>query len=901
MTRATEIVRILWTTAFLLAVVPAGAAVAEDAAAQAETAGQVFFEPAVRPLLRAHCFHCHGEDPEDIAGGLDLRLRRLMAAGGDSGPAIVPGKHAESLLYQRVASGEMPPGENVHHFNAAELEQLARWIDSGAATKHPEPEKITSGLLFTEADRKFWSFQPVKRPEVPEVRQQELVRTPIDAFLLKKLEEQGFGFAPPATREQLLRRAFFDLLGLPPTPEETAEFLNDTRPDAWEQLIDRLLRSPHYGERWGRHWLDVAGYADSEGYTAADPQRKWAWKYRDYVIRGFNEGRPFNEMIVEQVAGDELVTSPLNDLTPEDAQRLVATGFLRMAADGTADGAVDRTEGTNKVISDTVQIATSALMGITVACAQCHHHKYDPITHEDYYRIRAVFDPAYDWKSWRVPNARLVSLYTAEDRKLAAEIEAEAKKIDAARLEKQAEYIEQTFQKELAKLPEDMREEVTTARNTPEKERTAEQKALLKKHPSVNVSAGSLYLYDKQAADDLKKMAEEAKAVRDTKPVQEFVRCLTEVPGKVPESFLFHRGDPEQPRAELQPAGLSILQETAGVDVTLPVNDPERPTTGRRLAWAKHLTSGNHPLTGRVLVNRIWLHHFGAGLVSTPGDFGYLGEKPSHPELLDWLASEFVRQGWDFRQMHRLILMSSAWRQGYAASPQLVEADPDNRLLGRMVPRRLEAEVIRDAILAVSGKLNRRAYGAPVPVMADIVGQIVIGKENLNAGRPGPVLPMHGEEFRRSVYVEVRRSRPLGVLSTFDSPIMEPNCEARSTSTVAPQSLMLMNSTFIVEQSEHFATRLLAEAGAEAPAQVDLAWQLAFARQPSSEEKTAATEFLAAQLEYFRQWVKDHPLPKTERDAQADPVAAAEERALQMTLASLCQSLLSSNEFLYID
>ena len=308
----TRLIRPARLTATLLAVsVLSGSAVdAADAPAEKPSATeQTFFEPHVRPLLRAHCFHCHGEDPEEIAGGLDLRLKRLILAGGDSGPAMVPGKHAESLLYQRVAAREMPPGENVHHFNQQELDILARWIDSGAATKHPEPETITSGLLFTEADKQFWSFQPIRRPQVPQVARQEQVRTPIDAFLLRALEPHNIGFAPEAPRERLLRRACFDLLGLPPTPEQTARFLNDTRPDAWELLIERLLHSPHYGERWGRHWLDVAGYADSEGYTAADPQRKWAYKYRDYIIRGFNEGRPFDEMIVEQLAGDELITS----------------------------------------------------------------------------------------------------------------------------------------------------------------------------------------------------------------------------------------------------------------------------------------------------------------------------------------------------------------------------------------------------------------------------------------------------------------------------------------------------------------------------------------------------------------------------------------------------------------
>lgn len=354
-----------------------------------------------------------------------------------------------------------------------------------------------------------------------------------------------------------------------------------------------------------------------------------------------------------------------------------------------------------------------------------------------------------DWKNWLAPAKRRVSLYTDADRAKSAEIEAQAIKILDERTIKQNEYIEATFQKELAKLEASLREPIMTARSTPDKERTAEQKKLLKEHPSVNVTASSLYLYDKKAADELKKMADEAAAVRATKPTEEFVRAVWEPTGKAPPpTFLFHRGDHEQPKQQVAPRELTVL--TSLKPIELPTNDESLPTSGRRLAYAKWLTSGEHPLVARVIVNRIWLNHFGRGLVPTPGDFGALGVEPTHLELLDWLASEFVESGWSIKELHRLIMTSTAYRQASLRDDKGDTVDADNTLYWRMPVRRLEAEVLRDAVLAVSGELNTTAFGPPVPVMADRVGQFVIGKENLDAGRPGTVIPMNGEDLRRA-------------------------------------------------------------------------------------------------------------------------------------------------------
>ena len=374
---------------------------------------------------------------------------------------------------------------------------------------------------------------------------------------------------------------------------------------------------------------------------------------------------------------------------------------------------------------------------------------------------------------------------------------------------------------------------------------------------------------------------------------------MTEAPGKVPATYLFARGDHQQPKQKLLPAALRIVSLTSfeGQSTELPVNRPSLPSTGRRLAYARRLTDGTHPLLARVLVNRIWLHHFGHGIVDTPGDFGALGGKPSHPQLLDWLASDFMENGWSFKRLHRQIMTASVYRQSTRRDDAARRLDPDHRFYAGMPLRRLEAEAIRDSVLAVSGKLNTKAFGRPIPVMADRVGQFVIGKENLNAGRPGAVIPMQGEQFRRSVYVQVRRSRPLAVLDTFDMPAMSPNCESRARSTVAPQALMMMNNDFIVEQSEHFARRVRREAIDDVRSQAARAWLLAFGRDPSRVELDDAMTFIAEQSEILRQRISKSKLNLPKSKNRKAPKADID---LQ-SLASFCQILLSSNEFLYID
>jgi mono/diheme cytochrome c family protein len=846
------------------------------------------FETHVRSILKKHCFQCHGEEPE-LQGGLDVRLVRFMQTGGDSGAAVILGKPDESLLLQRLTAGEMPPDES-KLLTDDEISIIRDWISAGATTVRPEPETIDAGSFITEEERSHWSFQPIIRPPVPDVAASTAAVNPIDSFLLARLEQQGFSFSPRAIPHTLLRRLYLDLHGLPPTPEAVASFEMNNDAATWRQLIDQLLNETAYGERWARHWLDVAGYADSEGYNDVDTERQHAWRYRDYVIRAFNSDKPFDQFIHEQLAGDEMITSPLNNLSDIDTELLAATGFLRMAPDGTGGAVPDANVARNDTIADTIKIVSSSLMGMTVGCAQCHDHRYDPIPQADYYRFRAIFEPAFDWEQWRNPGQRLVSLYTDKERARAAEIEVEAKKIDAKRGKKQTEFINATFEKQLAKLPADIHDLARATHRTPANKRTTEQKALFKKHPSLNVTSGSLYLYDRKAADELKRMSAEASKIRATKPPQHFVRALTEVSGRVPSTRLFFRGDHEQPKQELTPAGLTVVSTNVNVNA-IPVDAEELATTGRRLAFARRLTSPQHPLTARVIVNRIWLHHFGRGLVGSPSDFGVLGQLPTHPQLLDWLASEFIDNGWSIKHLHRLILTSNAWQQQLRKDKQQDAADPDNELYGGARLLRMDAEVLRDSMLAISGKLNAKNFGPPVPVMADRVGRFVIGKENLNAGRPGDKIDMKGEEFRRSIYIQVRRSRPLSVLDTFDRPAMSPNCDLRRPSTGSPQSLLMMNSDLLLEYSRYLAERLANEAGEDLATQIRLAWQLVYSRLPDETEVESSTQFIRDQIAVFAEQSAYQP------NEDQPPVRTPQQEAT----ALMCQMLLSSNEFLYAD
>jgi cytochrome c553 len=846
------------------------------------------FEKDVRPIVKAHCTHCHGEE-EKPEGGVDLRLRRFMDMVLDGGGhVVVAGDPAKSELVKIIKSREMPKkGKQVSETDLAIIE---KWIAQGAKTAKPEPTVMAPGPIISDEDREYWAFQPVKRLKVPVNVNSKQVRTPVDAFVLAKLGEKGLHMAPEADRRTLIRRVTLDLTGLLPTPEEVETFVNDKSPLAYEQLVERLLASKNYGERWARHWLDVVGYADSNGYSEADSVRPQAWRYRDYVIRAMNEDKPWDQFIQEQIAGDELAGATHADfqqavLDPRRTDQLIATAFLRMAPDGTGDTVDDAKLAKNQVIAEQMKITTSSLMGMTVACAQCHDHRYDPITQADYYRLRAVFDPAYNWEAWRAPANRLYSLYSPEERAKAAEIEVKAKEIETEARAMSKKFLDEIFEVEIKKVPEAEQAAFRVARDTPVAKQTPEQKALIKKYPSA-LATYSLNLYDQKKQDIVDAKMAEAKKLRDTKPAEGFVMALMEVKGQVPATKLFNRGDHDQPKQEVTPGELSILAS--------PQIEPFKPvpvssgSTGRRLAYAQWLTSGKHPLTARVLVNRFWLNHMGRGIVNTPGDFGRQGELPTHPELLDYLADEFVKSGWKLKSLHRLILLSNAYRQSSVNDASL-QADPDNKLYSRFKLRRIDAETLRDSMLAATGTLVQSSYGPPSGIGRDPQGRVVTGIDKgtitLNKVDPGGA-----DDFRRSIYVQVRRSKPVTVLDTFDAPTMSPNCEMRAQTTVAPQSLLLMNDTFVLDSSRRLADRLESEAPGNRDAQIKRAWELLFGKAATQDDIARSLAYLDEQTKALTQYHHDIQHPK---GVVPNPP--------QEAMASLCQILCSSNRFLYVE
>jgi len=721
---------------------------------------------------------------------------------------------------------------------------------------------------FSDSDREHWSFLPVVRPEVPTPPNPEWVRTPIDAFVAARLAEKHLTPAGDASKPALLRRVYFDLLGLPPTPAEQAEFLNDESPDAYARLVDRLLARPEYGERWARHWLDVVRYAESNGYER-DGAKPHAWRYRDYVIDALNQDKPYDRFVLEQVAGDELPDT--------NSETQIATTFLRLGPwdDEPADPKVDRYDQLDDVVGTTV----TTFMGLTLRCARCHDHKFEPFSQMDYGRVTAIFEPLVRPQSGRTDLDRMVG--TPEEiqtyQAAMSQCDSQVAERSGRIAERKQTVAEKMFAENRSQLPEAVRVAFLAKPDA----RTEEQKTLVKDH-------------QKQFDDELRTcegMQEvdvwqrEIEEINRQRPA-ELPRAYTwyENGQTAPASFVFHRGDPYNPSAEVEPGLPAIL-----VEGPLPASTPTANSTGRRLQLAQWLTQKDHPLTARVMVNRIWQHHFGNGIVATENDFGVMGDPPSHPELLDWLASEFVASGWRIKAMHRLMLLSHAYQVAATADEKLLEADPKNELLGRWKPRRLEAESVRDAVLATSGQLNLERGGRSVfPAIA---------KEVLaTQSQPGNGWAASDEKTasRRSIYVFVKRTLPVPEMEVLDFPSSEACCEQRGVSTIAPQALTYLNGPFMQAQARHMATRLRTEAGADPSAQIELAFRLALARSPEQAEREGVQEFLAQQTAQIN---ADRAAAPSDPAASPTGLPPAEEQAL----AAFCLVLLNSNEFFYID
>jgi hypothetical protein len=844
------------------------------------------FETDVAPILRNHCVKCHGGD--ERKGGLDLRTVDAMIHGGDGGAALVRGNSGESLILERVRSKEMPPGANPK-LGDQQVAILRAWIDAGALVES------TSGSSGSNAAASFWAFRPPKRPPIPTVGRTEKVRNAVDAFVLARLEAKGLDFSPEASRRSLVRRLYFDLWGLPPEPEQTEAFLADQRPDATERLINSLLAAPQYGERWGRHWLDLAGYADSEGILDADYERLAAWRYRDFVIRSFNSDLPYDRFLQLQIAGDEIVDYPSvfrtrKTLGPEVVEALVATGYLRCASDTSRPDFVNIKNAPGyyyQTLDDTMKIVASSTMGLTLQCAKCHMHKYDPITQEEYYQVQAVFMSGYRPAQWVPQVERKLSESTAIEQADAAAFNAQIDR-KVAELNAKAQSLKSAFgarllEDRLATIPEPIREDTRRALAKPVGQRTEVERYLAGKLGTIHgtsekelpaLLAGTYPDYKAQAAGISSRIAAELAAKRSFAEI----RAFYDLPGG-PKTPILKRGDYTQPGREVGPGVPRSLTTPRPFHWSAPAKDAA--TSGRRLAFAKWLTQGDHPLTARVMVNRIWLLHFGEGIVSTPENFGTKGAAPSHPELLDWLATEFVARGWSIKTMHRLILNSRAYRQASVLDPSSSAhakaklADPENRLLWRQRLRRVEAEALRDAMLAASGGLNRRMFGPPVSFVVRDDGEVVA--------------PGDASGQRRSIYLKVRRSQPVTLLQSFDQPVMETNCTRRDVSTVASQALNLLNGDAVNAHAGTFADRVERE---EPNDPAGRAVWLALNRPASDSERAAFDAFLASQAgRHLRSLA----------GGTAQPTAAQRLRGRHRALADLCQMLFCSNEFAYVD
>jgi hypothetical protein len=687
-----------------------------------------------------------------------------------------------------------------------------------------------------------WVYKPIRRVEVPTVRTPAV--SPVDRFLLQKLEAVRLTFSAPADKATLLRRVTFDLTGLPPTVAELDAFLADDSPLAFERVVDRLLASPAYGERQALPWLDEVRFAETDGFKA-DDRRPYAWRYRDYVIRSFNADKPFDRFIKEQLAGDELY--------PGDPDALVATAFLRHYPD--EYNAVNLEQRRQEILNDITDTTGQAFLGITLGCAKCHDHKFDPIPQKDYYRIQAFFA---GWKEVEAP------LMPADKR---AEFDRQVRSWHekTADVRRQIGAIERPYrerfsQKRRSRFPEELSHllDIPPERRTPLEQQLA---AMVAKQVYMDDKGmfNGMKPADKERWEALKKQLAEA-GPKPTPPA--VAMAFTDVGRNVPATHVLRRGNWRKPADEVRPGFLSAF-DNREADVKPPTATA---STGRRTALANWIADGKNPLTARTIVNRAWAQHFGQGIVGSLGDLGFQGDRPTHPELLDWLAGEFVARGWSLKKLHRTILLSDAYRQASTFDPAAAKIDPHNDLLWRMNRRRLDGEALRDAILTVAGTLNPKAGGPSV--YPELPGE-------MKATGSWPVSADAAERDRRSVYVFVKRNLRYPLFGAFDAPDRNEACSRRFETTTASQSLMLLNEKLYAEKAKRFAERVIRETPGSVESRVGTAYRIALGRRPTSEEQTAATRFLAEQAK------------------RAGGPADA--------LADFCHALLNLNEFVYVD
>ncbi|MEO7649546.1 MAG: DUF1549 and DUF1553 domain-containing protein [Bryobacteraceae bacterium] len=720
---------------------------------------------------------------------------------------------------------------------------------------------------FTPQQRRWWSFQKVEKPAVPQPAGSAWVKNDIDAFVLARLEEKNLKPAPPASRITLLRRATLDLTGLLPTPEEVHAFLSDGSPQAFEKVVDRLLASPRYGERWARHWLDLARYADSEGFKA-DDTRPNIWRYRDYVIDSFNRDKPYDRFMNEQIAGDELY--------PNDPAALIATGFNRHFPD--ESNARNLLQRRQELLNDITDTVGSTFLGMTYGCARCHDHKFDPILHKDYYRLQAFF-----------ANTRIEDQAALESGPRRREYEekyavwdAKTKDIRAGMDKLAAPKLAQLSKDNFDKFPPEIQHAVTTeaGQRTPIQWQMY-QKAKTQLTHSIDEAAKKLKGAEAQRWSELKTELDRFAGIKPAAPP--VAQTMIDNDRNAPKTHVLAIGVYDAPLAEVEPGFLSILDPTDAK-----VLPPEGiNSTGRRAALANWMGDPRNPLTTRVMANRIWHYHFGRGITGTPSDLGVMGERPANKELLDYLTSSFVSNGWSMKKMHRLIMLSNTYQQSSQVNAEAAKIDPDNKLMWRYTRRRLEGEAIRDAMLEVSGQLNLKMGGRgvfpPLPPGVDPRG----GWKRDEAA---------SETNRRSVYTFVRRNTRYPMFETFDMPDTHESCARRNATITAPQALELMNNGLVLDWARSFAGRVLNDGGLSPEAQIGRAYRIAFSRQPSAAERAAALDFMNRHMP-----IVGERLAKNEKVPLPDTLPQGIEPARAAALVDLCHMLLNSNEFLYIN
>jgi hypothetical protein len=827
-----------WAAALGLICIALGGSARADVAP--DPAAAAFFETKVRPVLAEHCFKCHSTRSEKVKGDLYLDSREGLLRGGELGHVVTPGEPDKSLLVDAIsyqAELKMPP---TGRLKPQEIADLTKWVQMGApwpgaAGPTPPAKKATNEKADAlKARLNHWAWQPVKAVEPPAVKDAGWVRNPIDRFVLAKLEGAGLKPALPADKRVLIRRAYYDLIGLPPKPEAVEAFVNDPAPDAYEKLIDSLLENPHYGEKWGRHWLDLVRYAETNSYER-DNAKPNIWRYRDYVIRSFNEDKPYDRFLKEQLAGDEL---PDADRNPDN---FIATGFYRLGI--WDDEPADREQHRADQLDDIVTTIGNVMLGVTIDCARCHDHKIDPVPQKDYYRLTAFLQNLTDFQNGAGQDERA---FFAPDREGGRE-EYERKLSAYNERVRVARAAVEEMQRDYNQLVE------------------GEQPDASKRKP---IEVDGARVLGEERFRQYKRLVRALQKAQQEEPDVDKALVASERGPTAPETFLMMRGSAHALGDKVEPGFLTAL---GGGDAVLPKPAPGAKTSGRRTILADWIASGENRQTARVMANRIWQYHFGRGIVRSSNDFGMKGEPPTHPELLDWLAKEFVARGWSMKSMHRLLMTSSAYRMSSQGDATALAKDPRNDLFWRFDMRRLTAEELRDSVLATNGTLNVEMFGPSVypPIPKEVLaGQSVPGKGWFTSGPE--------DAARRSVYIHVKRSLRVPIIEAFDGAETDKSCPVRFVTVQPTQALSMVNGSFMNDEAAKLAKRVAKEAAGDTRSQVALAVKLVTQRPAKDAEIERGLKLIDELLK------QDKASPET-------------------AMKYFCLVALNLNEFVYLD